>query len=105
MSGNCQTQAMGKGRPRHGARQVDDGPTLHIRVVEWNEIEGYWSAVREAEDGTRCVTPDIWGIRDLDDGIDAAWSRNCDLLISDDLYAEMVQAGDARYPRPSRTRP
>ena len=54
--------------------------------------------MRECDDGTRSPTPDIYGVRDLDDGIDAAWSRNCDLLISDDLYAEMVEAGDRSVP-------
>jgi hypothetical protein len=77
---------------------------LHVRVIGWNEQGGYWDVVREAENGSQSATPDIWGIRDLDDGIDAVYSRECDLLISDDVYAAMLAKGDARLPRHPRCR-
>jgi hypothetical protein len=61
-----------------------------IRVLGYDIQGGQWTA----------SGGDVLGVYDLGDGISAAASRGVRLLVSEEVYEEMLLRGDAWLPRP-----
>src|SRR4051812_35602263 len=71
-------------------------PGEPIRILGWDEENHYWAARRDGE-------PLFMGVQDLGDAINASSTRgDVDIVISDEVYEQMLQSSDAWLPRPRR---
>ncbi|HEY2984617.1 MAG TPA: hypothetical protein VGJ38_10715 [Jatrophihabitantaceae bacterium] len=73
-------------------------PNAPVEILGWDETNSYWAAKRDGE-------PSFTGVQGLGDAYMACTARDADLIISDDVYAEMVAAGDAPPERPNWVHP
>ncbi len=65
-----------------------------VEILGWDEDNNYWAAKRHGE-------PSFTGVQDLGDAYMACSTRDANVIISDDVYEEMVASGDAPRERPS----
>lgn len=69
-----------------------------IQIVGWDEENQYWAVVREGESS-------FTGVQDLGDAISASSTRgDVPVIVSDEVYEQMVRKRDAWLPRPARVR-
>jgi hypothetical protein len=68
-----------------------------VRILGWDDKNEYWAAVRDGE-------PSFTGVQGLGDAYMACSNRDAELVIDDDVYAQMVAAGDAPPERPDWVR-
>jgi hypothetical protein len=69
-------------------------PNAPVRILGWDERNHCWTAQRDGE-------PSFTGVQDIGDAYMACSWRQADLIIADDVYADMVESGDAPPTRPS----
>jgi hypothetical protein len=72
-------------------------PNAPVELLGWDEDNHYWAASRAGE-------PSFTGVQDLGDAYMACNSRDAELIVTDEVYAEMVASGDAPPQRPSWVR-